>query len=302
LFAFSAFVDSEEFKMKRTQIFAAFLCFVLLAGARCEGNQDQHKRMTNADIINLTQTGLTEDVIIAKIRAVSAADSTAVAFDTTLDGLKALKSANVSDAVIKVMINPASASVTIVSAATATPTTLDPNLPPPEVGVYWKDGSNFVLIQGQAISQSKVGGKAGSLFTYGMRGLHWDAFLNGPKSNNVVKERRPVFYLYVPDGTTSGDYVLLKLNKKDDRREFQVGTFGGATGGKSGVKRDKELVFNAEHVGIRTYKLTLDADLKPGEFGFFMGTGSEVATNGGRGGSRAGGSATGRIYDFSIPE
>jgi hypothetical protein len=41
-----------------------------------------------------------------------------------------------------------------------------------------------------------------------------------------LKERRPVFYLYVPEGNSSGDYVLLKLNKKGDRREIQVGTFG----------------------------------------------------------------------------
>ena len=204
--------------MKMTRVFASFLCFLLLVCAPSEGNQDQHKRMTNADIVNLAQVGLAEDVIIAKIRAVSAADPSAVAFDTSLDGLKALKGANVSDAVIKVMINPSSPSVMMVGSAT--PTSLDPNLPPPEVGVYWKDGSSFVLLQGQVISQSKIGGKAGSMFTYGMRGLHWDAFLNGPKSNNVVKERHPVFYLYVPDGNTSGDHVLLKLNKKGDRREF----------------------------------------------------------------------------------
>jgi hypothetical protein len=73
-------------------------------------------------------------------------------------------------------------------------------------------------------------------------------------------------------------------------------------GGKSGVKRDREIAFRAEHVGIRTYKISLDADLRPGEFGFFMGTGEAVATSGGRGGSRAGGSAAGRIYDFSVPE
>jgi hypothetical protein len=248
----------------------------------------------------MVRMGLPDDVIIAKIRAVSAANTNAIAFDTGVEALKALKEANVSGDVIKVMINPTAVSAAVVT--TAAPMTLDPNLPPPEVGVYWKDGFNFVLIQGQAISQSKVGGKAGSMFTYGMRGLHWDAFLNGPKSDNVVKERHPVFYFYVPDGNTSGGYVLLKLNKKSDRREFQVGTFGGAMGGKSGVKRDREIAFRAEHVGIRTYKISLDAGLKPGEFGFFMGTGEAVATSGGRGGSRAGGSTAGRIYDFSVPE
>jgi hypothetical protein len=286
--------------MRRSQIFRALLCIVLLACTQAQGKQDLHKRLTNEDIVNMARMGLPDDVIIAKIRAVSAASTNAIAFDTGVEALKALKEANVSGDVIKVMINPTAVSAAVVS--TAAPMTLDPNLPPPEVGVYWKDGSNFVLIQGQAISQSKVGGKAGSMFTYGMRGLHWDAFLNDPKSNNVVKERHPVFYFYVPDGNTSGDYVLLKLNKKSDRREFQVGTFGGAMGGKSGVKRDREIAFRAEHVGIRTYKISLDADLRPGEFGFFMGTGEAVATSGGRGGSRAGGSAAGRIYDFSVPE
>src|SRR5271167_2949149 len=58
-------------------------------------------------------------------------------------GLKALKAGKVSDAVIKVMMNPAPPPAPMVVAATAI--TNDPNLPPPEVGAYWKDGQNFVL-------------------------------------------------------------------------------------------------------------------------------------------------------------
>jgi hypothetical protein len=65
--------------------------------------------------------------------------------------------------------------------------------------------------------------------------------------------------------------VLIKLNKKGDRREFQIGSFGGVTGGKSGVKQDKEVAFTAEHVGVRTYRVTIRTDLKPGEYAFFMG-------------------------------
>ena len=125
------------------------------------------KRLTNQDVIDMVTLGLSDDVIIAKIRSVNGADE--LRFDTSVNGLKALKAAKVSDAVIKVMINPAP-SVSVV-AATA-PISVDSNLPPPEVGVYWKDGATFVLIQGQAISQAKVGGRAGSFFTYGMRGQH----------------------------------------------------------------------------------------------------------------------------------
>ncbi len=262
--------------------------------------QELSKRLSNQDIIEMTAIGLSDEVIIAKIRSVSGAE--ALKFDTSVEGLKALKAAKVSDAVIKVMMNPAPPPAPVIVAATAI--TNDPNLPPPEVGVYWKDGPTFILIQGMTVTQEKVGGKAGAFFTNGMRSEHWDATVAGPTSKNRLKDRRPVFYFYVPDGDTAADYVLIKLEKKSDHREFQVGSFGGVTGGKSGVKKDKQVEFHAEHVGIRVYKITLDSDLKPGgEYAFFLGTGAQANMSGGNMGSaRSGGNAGGRIYDFSIPE
>jgi hypothetical protein len=282
-----------------------FSCLVLCLGlAYAAFGQDSgaiKKRFTNEDVISMAKLGLTDDVIIAKIRAMSAAGD-AISFDTGVEGLKTLKAGGVPDSVIKAMINPNSAGPTMVAASSSTPMTLDPNLPPPEIGVYWKDRANFVLLQGQALTNTKAGGKAGSFFTNGMRNQHWDATIEGPISKNVVRERHPVFYLYVPDGSDAADYVLIKLNKKGNRREFQVGSFGGITGGKSGVKKDKELGFKADHVGIRTYKVTLEMDLKPGEYAFFMGTGQSATMAGARGGNRSGGTTAGRIYDFSILE
>jgi hypothetical protein len=271
------------------------LCSCLSSFAQ---GQELSKRLTNQDIIDMTALGLSDEVIIAKIRSV-AADG--IKFDTSVGGLKALKTGKVSDAVIKVMVNPTPPPAPLVVAATAISN--DPNLPPPEVGVYWKDGQTFVLLQGMTLTQAKVGGRAGSFFTNGIRSEHWDATVAGATSKNRVKDRRPVFYLYVPDGDTAADYVLIKLEKKSDHREFQVGSFGGITGGKSGVKKDKEFPFHEEHVGIRVYKITLDSDLKPGEYAFFLGTGAQSNMSGGNMGSaRSGGSAGGRIYDFSIPE
>ncbi len=49
-------------------------------------------------------------------------------------------------------------------------------------------------------------------------------------------------------------------------------------------------------------KVTLEEDLKPGEYAFFMGTGQGATMSGARGGNRSGGNAAGRIYDFSIME
>jgi hypothetical protein len=280
---------------QRTFLLAAL--FLLIPSATW--SQQLGKRMTDKDVIDMVGLGLSDDLIIAKIRAAAAGGT--LQFDTGIDSLKELKAAKVSDDIIKVMINPTPPAAAVVVAAT--PISNDPSLPPPEVGVYWKNVNAFVLIEGHAISQTKVGGKAGSMFTYGMRNEHWDAYLNGPQSKNVINDRQPVFYFYVPDGGSASDFALIILEKKGDRREFQIGSFGGITGGKSGVKRDKEIAFTAEHAGIRTYKVKLDAAIKPGEYAFFMGTGQQATMAGGStGGARSGGAAAGRVYDFRIPD
>ncbi len=281
---------------------ARYLSLPLLICVSCVAwTQQMSHRLTNQDIIDMVALGLSDDVIITKIRSASKPDD--LAFDTSTAGLKALKAGKVSDAVLKVMINPTPVVTAAVAAVPGTPSVArDPNLPPEEVGVYWKDGFTFMRVEGEIMSQAKVGGRAGSYFTYGLRSQHWDAYVNGPTSKNRVKERRPMFFLYVPDGASASDFILIKLEKKGNRREFQVGSFGGVTGGKSGVKRDKEVLFKAEHVAIRTYRITLDEDLKPGEYAFFMGTGQQAMMSNSTVASTSGGSASGRIYDFTVPD
>jgi hypothetical protein len=288
--------------LTRNMLAVSFFSLIFAAAllSHSQNDSNSHKRFTNQDVIEMVKLGLSDDVIIAKIHSASAAGANSVSFDTSVDALKALKESNVSDAIIKAMINPAPAPVAMINSSA--PIALDPNLPPPEVGVYWKNGAKFVLVEGQAVTNTKAGGKAGSIFTNGLRNQHWDATIAGPHSKNIVQERRPTFYFFVPDGSDSSDYVLISLNKKSDHREFEIGSFGGITGGKSGVKQDKEHPFQAEHVGIRMYKVTLDMDLKPGEYAFFMGTGQGNTMAGARGGNRSGGAASGRVYDFSIPE
>ena len=288
----------------RSAMAGMFALLFFLLGAVCvAGAQEDtklRKRFSNQDVIEMAKAGLSDDVIITKIRQAYDAGPDAVSFDTSVNGLKALKGASVPDSVIKVMINPAPPPAAVV--AGTSPISVDPNLPPPEVGVYWRDERKFILIQGQAVTNTKTGGKAGSFFTDGLRNQHWDATIQGNTSKNVVRDRQPVFYLYVPDGDDSSDYVLVKLNKKGDHREFQIGSFGGITGGKSGVQKDKLVPFSAEHVGIRVYKVKLDEGLKPGEYAFFMGTGQSNTMAGAHGGNRSGGSASGRVWDFSVPE
>ncbi len=261
--------------------------------------QELTKRFTNQDVIDMVGLGLGEDVIIEKIRA--AQDP---AFDTSVDGLKALKAAQVPDTIIKIMINPkaglaAPAAPAAMAAAPGGGLAEDPNLPPREVGVFWKDGANWVMLDGQAVSQAKLGGRWGSFLTMGVKAMHWNGFVNGKSSRNIVRENRPVFFIYVLEGMSAADYVLIKLDPKGDKRQFEIGSIGGVVGGKSGVRTDKMRPFNYERVAARTYRLTLDEDLPGGEWGFFMGTGQGMAMSGDAG---VGGSSQGRMYDFHVPK
>ena len=152
------------------------------------------------------------------------------------------------------------------------------------------------------MSQAKVGGRAGSLFTYGVRGQHWDACIDGATSINRVNHRHPRFYIYVLDGTSASDFVLIRLTQKKNRREFQIGSFGGLRAGKSGVKQSMQIPFRFEHLATRTFKLTLDSDLHPGEYAFFMATGQQSMMAEGKISADSGGTVSGRIYDFSVPD
>src|SRR5580698_6297771 len=107
-------------RMTQLKCLALFLCVFVACSA---WGQELAKRLTNESVIEMVGLGLSDDVIITKIRADSAAGTTK--FDTSVEGLKALKAGNVSDAVIKAIINPAPPPAPIVAATT--PMTLDPN-------------------------------------------------------------------------------------------------------------------------------------------------------------------------------
>src|ERR1700685_1618686 len=97
------------------------------------------KRFTNEDVISMAKLGLTDDVIIAKIRAMSAAGD-ALSFDTGVEGLKNLKANGVPDSVIKAMINPSAAGPTVVAATGTTPMTIGPHFAPRWGRGFWRVG------------------------------------------------------------------------------------------------------------------------------------------------------------------
>ena len=112
----------------RRQTFLATFLFLLLSSTAW--SQQLSARITNQDVIDMVGLGLSDDVIVAKIRGASAGGT--LQFDTSVKGLKELKAAKVSDEVIKVMINPAPPAGPVVVAAA--PMSNDPNLPAPRGG------------------------------------------------------------------------------------------------------------------------------------------------------------------------
>jgi hypothetical protein len=282
--------------MKRLPFVHMVLLLVVLvfaSSASLVGQETAKKAMSNQDVIDMVALGLGDDVVISKIHA-----ALETKFDTELDAMKALKVAKASDAVIAAMVNPKPpAPIAAASVAPAAPPD-DPNLPPKEVGIYWRDGKTWIPIDGQNVSQAKIGGRAAHAFSYGIASKHWNAYVQGPVSKNRVKDLKPVFYIYTMEGMAPSDYVIVKLDKKGDRRQFEVGSVGGWVGGKSGVRESNMRSFKADRVALRTYKITLDQELKPGEYGFFMATGQAMAMGNGE----TGGNAQGRIFDFTIPD
>ena len=85
---------------RNVRCFVATLLVVSLV-ITVASSQVQQKPLSNDDVIKMVSLGLADKVIIEEIRA-----ATTTTFDTSIDGLKALNAAKVSDAVLQAMINP----------------------------------------------------------------------------------------------------------------------------------------------------------------------------------------------------
>src|ERR1017187_2832824 len=271
----------------RRKGFAKWLLCILLVCCTCIGQQ-LSTRMTNQDVIDMVSLGLPDDVIIEKIRAVTAID-----FDTSVPGLRALKTGRVSDSVIRVMINPSSGSNPLVTpdtpGANVSKEALSPNetpgaFPTTEVGVYLVRNGRLTEVQPEIVNW-QTGGVVKSISTMGI--------VKGDKNGKIIGGKSPTqttnpleFLIKTLEGTSVQEYQLLRLHKKRNRREFRSVT-GGILHVSGGAQRD-QVAFQPEKVGNRTWKIAL-RDLPIGEYGF-LPPGVESASI----------SASGKMYTFEV--
>lgn len=239
------------------------------------------KPLTNADIVEMVKAGFDEDTIIKAIGA------NKPAFDTSVQGLLALKNAGVSAKIINAIL---AAATPTIQPPSGTPPPTQPGIPnlPTEVGLYIKKDNQWVEIQPEPVNW-RTGGVFKNIASAGIVKGDINGVINGAHSRNAVKT--PLEFLIVaPEGVAVTEYQLIHLHEKTDAREFRTIT-GGVLHVSSGATRDL-LQFEGTKVANRTFAVNLPT-LGAGEYGF-LPPGAVVSSHAA--------ASLGKMYTFRVGE
>jgi hypothetical protein len=240
------------------------------------------------DIVKLSKEGISEDVLVAKIK------KNGKAFDLSADELVELKKLGVTDSVIKVLLDPSQPYVPpprpepppAPAPKPSPPAKKYPGDPyasrvPPEPGLYriYRNAPvpmdiKLFLGQQQGAGLGKVLLKKGKVISY----------LIGPAARTRFGEGAPLFYMRLADGKGIEEVLLVALDRKKDRREFDM----GPPAPKPELKSETIRQFDSLEVGPGLFKLN-PATLGNGEYVFFfVGAAEPAKGNYGKG------------YDFGV--
>jgi hypothetical protein len=242
--------------------------------------------MGNADVIALTAAGLSDDIIIAKVHTASLTN-----FDTSVNGLESLKAANVSNVVIRVMMDPHAAIATSTPAPALSPIPLAEAAPPglpTEAGVYYKNRGAYTEIEPE-VAKFRMG-MLKMMTTGGLLKTNVNGHVDGAHSASSVVAPLE-FVIVLPNDVALAEYQLLHLIEKVSYREVRI-TTGGLLQSSSGVSPDA-IKFVGKQIAPRTYAVGLPAGLQAGEYGFLPPRGTLEANSV---------ESTGRIYAFHITD
>jgi len=238
--------------------------------------------MNNDAVIKLAKAGLSEDLIVSTI------SSSPGNYDTSADGIIALKTAGVSDKVVAAIVAKASAPaatppVAAAPAGTSRPAGID------DVGVYYKDKNGVWNSLMSEVVNFKTGGVLKGMATGGMVKGDINGHIQGKQAKTSLTFPA-VLAVFVPEGTEITEYQLLRLRQNGNNREFRSVT-GGVYHVSGGATRDA-VQFQPQKIASRVYQITLDASFGKGEYGL-LPPGSTGSSNMG---------SAGKIYSISIAE
>ena len=250
--------------------------------------------LTNENILVMTEGGLSERVIIAKIMA-SETD-----FDIAHEQLVALARAGVEAGVLEAMVVKS-----VPSAASRTPWVYAQRFegtPCTAPGLYVEEDGGELRGIDPLTPQIRSGNQVLTSVTWGLVPVKARAAIRGARSDTRTNNRVPTFWFcpeeseYSVDPRTMvdpRDFLVVALKASESRRErsVQIGSASILTGGRTGVPPRSIRRVKYENVGFGVYQITPRSALNPGEYGFYY-TGGQFAAGGPFGG--------GKIYAFGI--
>jgi hypothetical protein len=156
------------------------------------------------------------------------------------------------------------------------------------VGVYYQDQSGAWQEVPAEVVNFKNAGALKHFATVGIVKEDMNGDVAGNRSRLTLKFPAS-FILYVPEGTSPGEYQLLRLHVNPDNREFRTVT-GGVVHTEGGAAQ-AAVDFSPKKLAPRVYQINVGPEVGKGEYGFLppqdAGSGKSMASSG-------------KIYTFSL--
>jgi hypothetical protein len=272
-----------EIPLRLSSVLRTLLAAALITALSASAQQG----LTNADIVKMQSAGLSENIILASVNGQPAA------YDTSANGLVALKRAGVSDAVVAAIISRNAAMKSGVANPTGTNVTGSAAAGPPagvdEVGVYYQGKDKAWHQVPSELVNTKSGGLLKSIASQGIVKGDMNGHIHGAESATKLTSDSNLL-IFMPETYSANDYILVKLHKNSDNREFRAVT-GGVFHSSGGAQKDT-VTFGSQKLAPHVYELTFDTPLSPGEYGN-LPPGATSTSNL---------AAAGKIFSFSILE
>jgi hypothetical protein len=263
-------------------LLAILLLVSVVSGPLNAASQPAQKPLTNEDVLTMVQAGLPPDVVIEKIKA------SKTAFDTSTEGLVALKKAGVGGDIIRIMVNPAAAAKS--GAGSASPF-VDTNAPapcqvPPNGQAPWLSGTSPAMwtLNPDKGERTEITYERGTIAHVGFAGFGSRLLVLHPiRATARVKTQAQFLSCLNP---TEAPLVHFSLDDKSNERNTSVGRTTPFNVSFN-ISEEDLVPTKFEKTPEGYYRITPESALKAGEYGFvpqgsigFFSAGERVYTFG----------------------
>lgn len=232
----------------------------------------QNDTLTNQSILDMLSMGFSDNVILAKI-----SNSNTTNFDTSIDALKLLKDKNVSENILVAIIGKNNIE-TSASGNNASKENKE--------GIFYLDTINNTetKILPSVFSSTKTN-TLGATFSYGIASASIKSVIPNATSNNIIDSCVPLFKFYFngdenqsfaesvsnwwfKTATSPTEFVLLKLDRKKNKRELKTGSVNIYAGSSIGIDPNAAIPFIVEKINDNQFIIRPKRILPSGEYCF----------------------------------